>query len=250
MTALSNDAQRPSWWNQDALRTRMLDALSLMLPSAEQFLLDTAAQWLRCDSVPASDKSRLDRQVRDFMADETAHQRAHRHYNARLAASGLPVAHWLGRCDHAVGSLADLTLAQRLALASAFEHLTAVFSKEIVRTSSPWLTAEVTMESRLWRWHCEEELAHSDVVFGLLPTVALSAGRRALTVLVAAAYLLSDLVGLTAAMCREDVRAGRSTSAGLALQACGFFFKTAPSLLRMGGGLVHVVWRAARTPAA
>ena len=248
MNTLANDAQRPLWWNQDALRTRMLDALSMMLPSAEQFLLDTAAQWLRCDSVPSPYISRLASQVRDFMADETAHQRAHQHYNARLAATGLPVAYWLERCDHAVSSLANLALEQRLALASAFEHLTAVFSKEILRTSSPWLTAEATVESRLWRWHCQEELAHSDVVFGLLPTVALSAGRRALTVLVAAGYLLSDLVGLTVAMCREDVRAGRSTWAGLALQACGLFLKATPSLLRMGAGLVHVAWRAARTP--
>jgi predicted metal-dependent hydrolase len=231
------------WWNDGhALRTRLLDALSLMLPSAEQFLIDTTTAWLASGAASAPGHHPVAR----FMAEERAHQRAHRRYNQRLHEAGLPARSLEQRVEAAVAGLAKLPLTERLAIASALEHLTAVFAREILRDENPWLTAAPTPESRLWRWHGEEELAHSDVVFDLLPGARVARRHKALAVLMAAAYLAHDTLALTRALCAHDVRSGHISRTRLACQAAGLALQATPSLLRMGAGMARVMARALR----
>ena len=71
--------------------------------------------------------------------------------------------------------------------------------------------ARANTPTRLWRWHCREELAHH----ALLPLLQQSHGvprTTRVTALLAASLALSgDALSLWATLCRLDVRAGRST---------------------------------------
>ena len=64
----SMPAPSTSWWNHGlALRTRLFDGLSLMLPSAQQFLLDTLEAWQRSEQVSAEHKARWSADVAHFI---------------------------------------------------------------------------------------------------------------------------------------------------------------------------------------
>ncbi len=238
-----------AWWNGGhAVRTRLLDALSLMLPSAEQFLIDTARDWMASGGRHggADGPATLRQPVAGLMAEERAHQRAHRCYNQRLHEAGLPARRLERRIESAVAELAALPLNQRLALANALEHLTAVFAREVLREGSPWLASPDGAEGRMWRWHAEEELAHSDVVFDLLPHAGVARRHKVLAVAMAAAYLAHDLLSLTFSLCAHDARSGAISRARLAAQAGALAVRAAPSLLRMAVGGARVLTRAMR----
>lgn len=236
-----------TWWNGGhTVRTRLMDALSLMLPSAEQFLIDTARDWMARGGRHggADGPAGLRQPVAGFMAEERAHQRAHRCYNQRLHDAGLPARRLERRIESAVAELAALPLNQRLALANALEHLTAVFAREVLRDGNPWLVAPDGAEGRMWRWHAEEELAHSDVVFDLLPHAGVARRHKVLAVAMAAAYLAHDMLSLTFSLCAHDARSGAVSRARLAAQACALAVRAVPSLLRMAGGAARVLARA------
>jgi len=65
MATLCSNNAHAVWWNDGhALRTRLLVALSLMLPSAEQLLLATTTEWFASDAVAPSARERLHQKVR------------------------------------------------------------------------------------------------------------------------------------------------------------------------------------------
>lgn len=229
------------WWNGDALRTRLFDGLSLLLPAGEEFVIRAAQDWL--DAHPAAD-ARLRCEAERFIREERSHQRAHRRYNAELHAA-LPVAR---ECEDRIaavaGELDRFSLPMRLALAAAFEHLTALLSTEVLRGDA-WVDDSARRECRMWRWHCAEELAHRHVAEDLLRSMRPVPGLRALALLLASLYLAADALSLTWALCRQDRREGRVTVRGLIAQAGRFGWRAAPGLLRMavgwGGQLVPAV---------
>jgi uncharacterized protein len=227
-----------AYWNRDALRTRLFDGLSLLLPAGEAFVIQAVQDWL--DASPEAE-SRLRAEAARFVREEKSHQRAHRQYNAVLAQTA-PVANGLEqRIARAVSELDALGLTMRLALAEAFEHLTALISAEVLRGDT-WVVDSPSRESRMWRWHCAEELAHKHVATDLLRTRRRPPGLRALALLLASVYLASDTVCLTWALCRHDLRAGALRPAALLAQAGRFAWRAAPSLLRIGlGWFNHLV---------
>jgi predicted metal-dependent hydrolase len=217
------------WWNGDALRTRLFDGLSLLLPAGETFVIRAAQDWLAAH--PAAD-ARLREQALRFVREEQAHQRVHRQYNLALA-SAVPVALQLEqRIAHSVRQLDGLGLARRLALAEAFEHLTALLSAQVLRGTT-WVIDDGSRESRMWRWHCAEELAHRHVAAELLRVVRPAPGLRGLALVLATAYIAGDVLGLTWALCRHDVQRGGLRPAALFAQAAGLVGRATPDLLRM-----------------
>lgn len=218
-------------------RTRVFDALSLMLPCGEAFVIEAVSDWLA--AAPQAEAG-LRAQAERFVREEQSHQRAHRLYNARLASSGAPALVHEQRIESAVRELSHLDLGTRLAMSAAFEHLTALLSAEVLRGSA-WVVASPCRESRLWRWHCEEEIAHSHVTADLLRAGKTGYLRRAGCLVLAVCFLGIDLARLVFALCAHDVRRGAASRGGLLLQAAGFAWRTLPGVLRMAvGGLGYL----------
>lgn len=244
MNTAAHSAPRASWWNQGlALRTRLFDGLSLMLPTAEQFLLDTLEAWLQSEQVPAGHKARWAADVRDFMQEERNHQRAHQRDRQRLQAEGLPTHNLTQGIDHAVSQLQQLPLPLRLSLGAAFEELTALWSHEIIHRKV-WLDRKPNTQTRLWRWHCNEELGHHSLLPALERALGIPRRTRLWALLLASACLAWDTFSLWRALCAHDLRTGRSTRMVLLGQGVQLALQAVPSVARMGWGWLKLSGRA------
>jgi predicted metal-dependent hydrolase len=234
-----NDNAAPPW-NGDVLRTRLFDGLSLLLPAGEEFVIRAAGDWL--EAHPSADR-RLRAEAERFIREERSHQRAHRRYNAQLHEA-MPIAR---ECEQriaaVVAGLDRFRLPMRLALASAFEHLTALLSAEVLRGDA-WVADTPRRECRMWRWHCAEELAHRHVADDLLSAMRPVPGLRLAALVLASLYLAADAFSLTWALCRQDRREGRASAWALLSQAGRFAWRAAPGLLRIAAG-----WGAPLLPA-
>ena len=224
---------RSRYWNRSCVRSRFFDALSLLLPPGEAFFIDTLEKW-RARSDLSSNQTLHD-EIDRFIREETAHLQAHARYNASLAIEQPAVGAIAQRAGRVTDELAKLSLPMQLALVAAFEHLTTVLAQEI--TAHAYLIVDDgSRPSRLWHWHAREELGHRDVAMNA--AVYAGVGRRSLTLafLLATAYLATDVLRYTYALCRCDIRAGASSRTAMLADAARFAFGAAPSLVRMTRG--------------
>jgi predicted metal-dependent hydrolase len=243
-TAAPIDEERRTglWWNDgSAWRTRLFDAISLMLPSGEQFVIDAVADWLKTSGLHPSTPRELRQEAQRLVDEEGVHQRAHRRYNERLAAHA-PVQRLEQRIATAMAPMATWDLPTRIAFAAAFEQLTTLLSAEVMRERNAWLGQGNAPQIQLWRWHCREEIAHGHVAHDVLRAMKLGHGRRVLAFLASAAYIGLDLAVSLAVMCKADVQAGRIRGWQLVAQAAAFTVRVMPSVVRMAwGGVRYIV---------
>jgi uncharacterized protein len=226
------------WWNGgDAFRSRLFDAISLLLPSGERFVIAAISDWLQ---LPAADSltSALQRDALKFIKEEQAHSRAHHLYNDRLAVHA-PAQRLEQRIAAAMQPMSTWTLSSRIAFAAAFEELTALLSVEVLRPRNAWLDSNATPQAKLWRWHCEEEIHHRHVAPEVARAMGVGRCRSALVFIVAASYLCADVVVTLATLLLADKRAQRVGLTLLTLQAIGFTLQVTPSLLRMAGASLY-----------
>jgi predicted metal-dependent hydrolase len=234
-------------WNGTTVRSRLFDAISLLLPAAEEFLVASMEECLvrAGDALDGSTRSDVER----FVREERAHQKVHHRYNQGLV-DATPGAHATAlRASHAADELAQLDLPMKLALAAAFEYLTSVLSFEML--VHPYLlTRHTSPQGRIWRWHAREELAHSHVAMDVAARIGVSRGRCLLAYVVASGYLAFDVLRLWWNLCRCDHAAGVDAGA-LWRQAGGFFVCGIPALSRMAAGWARYFMpgRRAFTPA-
>lgn len=216
-------------WNRDLVRSRFFDAISLLLPAAEAFLIDTLGQWLATAECDLPDWQRDE--VRRFLEEEQAHQHVHRRYNSALVSVRPSVQATAERADRLADGIAALATTEKMALAAAFEHLTAVLSREVL-TRRHFLADGQSWQARVWRWHAREELDHQHVTLIATAHMRLRPGVRVAAYVAATVYLLGDLASLWRALCRCDVDSGASRAA-LAWQFLRFSCGSLPSIGRM-----------------
>ncbi|MEX3816299.1 metal-dependent hydrolase [Paraburkholderia sp. BR13439] len=211
------------------MRSRLFDALSLLLPAGEIFFVATLEQWLReaGESVPPG----LREDVARFMREERAHRRAHERYNAALLARTPAAGAAAERARRAADELACLSLPLKLALVAAFEHLTTLLAREILERRY-LMVDDASPQSRLWRWHAREELDHSHVAMEVAALQGVGRMQRALALCLASGYLVLDGLRATRALCRCDIAAGVRRRRVLA-DACALAVGSLPSLGRM-----------------
>jgi predicted metal-dependent hydrolase len=220
----------PPPWNGTLVRSRFFDALSLLLPAGEAFLIETLESWRT--SVASQLDDALSREIDRFVREEQAHRRAHANYNAALVDQAPGVQAIAERANKITAELARFSAPMKLALVVAFEHLTAVLAQEIDKHAF-LLVENDTRAARLWRWHAQEELGHRDVAVCVAKRVGLGRGRLRCALLLASGYLATDVLRYTFALCRCDVRAGASRM-GLLADSVRFAGGAIPSLIRMG----------------
>jgi predicted metal-dependent hydrolase len=222
-------------WNGDVFRTRLFDGLSLILPSGEAFVIEAVAQAAAQLPSDGAQADALREEAGRFVNEELAHQRAHRLYNERLAREGLPARALEQRIEEATRPLTHLDLPTRLAFAAAFEQLTALLSCEVLRGNA-WLTQRPSLQGRLWRWHCAEEIGHRHVAPQMLRACGVGEARRIACFAAATCFLAIDVVRIVAALCRHDLGTRSVSRTRLAAQACRFACRAAPGMCRMALG--------------
>jgi predicted metal-dependent hydrolase len=232
MTIAANWNDTHRFWNETPFRSYLFNAFSLLLPSGEQFIIETVEASAQSTSCSAA----LQKEAMRFVREEKAHQRAHRVYNQRLAAQGYDVAALEERIAHALQKFQrTLSPAECLCLTAAFEYLTTLVSLQALQKTT-WLSREQSAQSSLWQWHCAEEIAHHHVALDLLAARRVGYGIRVGLYLMASLVLLSDIARHIASFYRSDRQAGRVTRGAFWKSAAAFVLTNGVSLLQLGGG--------------
>ncbi len=226
-------------WNGTLVRSRIFDALSLLLPAGEAFFVATLERW----RTEASPDGVLAAEIDRFIREEHAHARAHARYNAALIDSVPAASAIAARATQVTRDLDSFGMPMKLALVAAFEHLTALLSREIVEHRR-LIADNDSRQSRTWHWHAHEELGHCRVAADAAAHAGVGRGLLALALVVATGYLAFDVARYAAALCRCDAARGTSRRK-LFGQACGFAAGSLPSLARMACGW----WRGMAMPA-
>jgi len=220
-------------WNGTVPRTRIFDALSLLLPAGESFVIDALQAW-GAESASLDERARLE--LDRFVREERAHQRAHRLYNQALVARASVALAVAQRAEGAVAQLQGWPLVQRVALAAAFEQLTALLSHEVLAHGH--LLGDggtASSEVRLWRWHAAEELAHCHVATQAAQACGVGHLRRVVALGMASAYLAIDVLRAWTVLCTSDAASGAGRSR-VAIDTLAFALRSVPSLARMTVG--------------
>jgi uncharacterized protein len=148
------------WNNDDAARTIVFDAFSLMFPAAESFMI-RAMQGAH-DRIA---DPQLRREVMGFVRQEAAHARVHQQYNRAMQARGFDALAQETRVRDAIAHIdTKVGKRRRMAASAGLEHFTTLISERIVADPKLFCGADERYR-RLWIWHAEEEIEHRSVAF-------------------------------------------------------------------------------------
>lgn len=211
------------WCGDDPVQTRLLEAMSLLAPEVERFVIDAVRDALR--GVEAADPRAA--AGRSFMREEAAHSASHHAFN-RVVLAREPQPERLLRVPRAIESIARarLPLRWRLCVASAAEHLSAVVSRLYLDSAARQAIADPAIRV-LFDRHAIEEIAHRAVVFDIARAAGTNGfAARALALSASVVVGLLCLAGVMLALGRGGAgrpRAGRGWVGGLkALRASGW----------------------------
>ncbi len=235
MTNAPDDDGLPRYWCAgEAVQTRFLEAVSLLAPEVERFVVSAVDTGL---SLPGA--GAFEEDCRAFMREEEGHSRVHGHFNRRLAAQGIDPSQSLAPLRQAM-TLAMRRLPRRtmLAMAAACEHLSAVLSLTYLRSArtSRFLPPRI---SRLFESHARDELGHRAVVFDLLKSTGGGGWVvRALALAAVGAAALWCTLRVTNDLLKHDTPRQRVTALRLAWRHGtlwpGLFLRGLASFLKPG----------------
>ncbi len=171
------------WLNGDPLATHLSNALHIMFPAGEQFLIRSVRVF--SDRLEPELKER----VQGFIGQEAQHSREHRRFWDVIRAQGVPVDAferfysttaygWLEPLARRIGG--DVLA---LSATAAIEHYTAIMAEQGLRGALEERASEVNLPremQRLFQWHAAEEIEHKSVAFDVLRAVNDSYGLRVL----------------------------------------------------------------------
>lgn len=172
------------WYGGDPWKTHLYNALNLLFPAGEQFLIRSMGRFREQITDPT-----LQEEIRTFIGQEAQHGRAHRQPIAMLEAQGLAVRDWLAGYEHALTRV-ERWMPARLCLAATVgaEHLTASFAQHALENR--FLDeAHPTMRDLLL-WHAAEEVEHRAVAFDVHRAVGGGYLMRVLGLLIAVAAVV------------------------------------------------------------
>ncbi len=151
------------WCADDAFETRFLEAMSLIAPEVERFVIGAVHDSLSRAAAEASAVV-----CAAFIREEGEHSRLHHGFNRRLAAQGVDARAALAPVRRAADFARRwLPRGGRLAAAAACEHLSALLSLSYLRAGRR-SAIRSDRTARLFQRHARDELNHRAVVFDLL----------------------------------------------------------------------------------
>lgn len=198
------DGKTPrQWLAGDPASTQLFNALSIVFPRGERMFVE--AVRLHKDAV-AGDPELRDA-VRDFIAQEMNHGRAHTDFNDWLASLGLPVGEIDAELAVRMEQRKQLPAAQRLAATCALEHFTAIIAAALL--GSPGLLEAMHEDVRpLWLWHAIEEIEHKSVAFDVYAAAGHGHRLRVVTMALATVTFLTRVTLRQRRLLRADGHLG------------------------------------------
>jgi predicted metal-dependent hydrolase len=207
MTRMTAPLQGPDplpryWCAGDPFETRFLEAMSLLAPEVERFVISA----VRANVARAADPAVV-RGCRAFIREEADHSRVHNAFNRRLAGQRIDLPRVLARVRRLI-RLAERWVppSGRLEVAAACEHLSALLSLWYLRSARKDRIASAETR-RMFESHAREEIAHRAFVFDLLRQGG--GGKRTARVLALAAVSLAGLwctLRMVGDLSRRDAR--------------------------------------------
>lgn len=159
---LSADTVRRHWFGGDPWTTHSINALFMVVPDGERWVMNSARERLPHVTDPA-----LAQAAREFIRQEAMHGREHERMNRVMPGYGLPakeVEALFGKLRRLLQDNAGPEL--NASIGAAFEHLTATLSELFM--NEPEMLLRLDPEVRaLVAWHLVEETEHKAVSFDL-----------------------------------------------------------------------------------
>ncbi len=151
------------WCGGDAFETRFLEAMSLLAPEMERFLIGAVRAGLACPGTERIAAAGL-----AFVREEAAHSAAHHQFNRQLTAQGIDIeAALAGVRRWSNGAQRRLSPKLRLAVSAACEHLSAIVSLAYLRSAAR-SRIQAPEVDRLFAEHARDEIAHRALVFDVM----------------------------------------------------------------------------------
>lgn len=151
------------WFGGDAIKTIIVDGLSIFLPEGERFFIRSLKHY----AAKLTDRE-LAAEINGYAVQEAFHTREHEDYNRAMASLGYDVEKMEAPIRFAMGRIKNPL--HRLAVTCAIEHLTATFSSMTLRDPA-LIEHAAPAYRRLWMWHALEELEHKAVALDVLHAV-------------------------------------------------------------------------------
>lgn len=189
----------PRWWFYNRpLSTHGMNAILLLLPRGERFILDAVRPYMATVTDPT-----LRAQLRTFCAQEAMHEKEHAKAEPLLEQQGFDLTPSRRLMSRSFGALTRLLPARAaLAVAVGLEHYGAVLGAEVLRSEHCEHAHPVLAE--LVRWHAAEEVEHKAVVFDLWRSVGGGYALRLPALLFASALVLVLRSWVAADLLRQD----------------------------------------------
>jgi uncharacterized protein len=164
------------WVRGEPVATAFFNALSAVFPHGEAFMIESLIPWQSRAS------GKLAQDIAAFVEQEASHSREHIVMNKALIDAGFDLKP-LDRAIRAfVSFFADSGEITKLGATMCIEHITAIVSAELLRTTHHMQDSDPELH-KLWLWHGIEEIEHKAVAFDvwMMATAHWSGLRRWLT---------------------------------------------------------------------
>lgn len=190
------------WCGDDAYRTTVLNALSLLFPEGEKFFVDSVKQHRDRVKSPA-----LRHDVTGFIGQEAMHGKEHRAFNELLVAHGYTAAPAIDAKLRKFLRLVRRTLSPKSQLAAtcALEHFTAILAERLLADRA--MREEIHASVRpLWLWHALEESEHKAVAFDVYRQAGGGYARRiAIMMLTTAVFFAAQALAHARLMAQREI---------------------------------------------
>lgn len=155
-----------NWHGAGQGASAFFDALSIMLPQAERYMIKHTLKLRKKIDDPA-----LLEDIKFFKAQEATHTREHENYNKRLRKLGYDVDGLEKKQAKTLRWMEDnFSEEANVAFVVCFEHVTSVMSGRVLNDPRFLDLAEPAFRD-IWEWHALEEFEHQSVAFDLLQEI-------------------------------------------------------------------------------
>lgn len=164
------------WVRGDMFATAFLNALSVVFPRGEAFMIEALHPWRE------RTEGRLQRDIATFIEQEAAHSREHIGFNRAIVDAGYDIEALDRAIRQFVSFFAGCGEITKLGATMCIEHLTAIVAAEILKNRGHLEGTDLELR-KLWLWHAIEEVEHKAVAFDvwMFATREWSGMRRWLT---------------------------------------------------------------------
>ena len=155
------------WYDQDALLTLFLTALSATFPEGEKQFIQSVRNFQDQITDPE-----LKKQIRAFIGQEAHHSKEHDALNAMMKRKGFPVLRVEKRMTKMAQWMRENWSRERqLANTVCAEHITALMADFFMSKSPEELQKLHPDVQKIWAWHVIEETEHKAVAFDVYSQV-------------------------------------------------------------------------------